>query len=130
VQSFTWTVRCVDLKLTWEREYSTNNYIKEATFNLNWKVSGGVDCVTHISIDDGAELDKNYFTVPLKGSQSEGSKTFNTLSYGAHKFTMWVTAQVGGETISTEKIEHMLTFIRGEETSPILTVPFFVEHAT
>lgn len=130
VQSFTWTVRCVDLKLTWEREYSTNNYIKEATFNLNWKVSGGVDCVTHISIDDGSELEKNYFTVALKGSQSEGSKTFNALSYGAHKFTMWVTAQVGGETISTDKVEHILTFIRGEETSPILTVPFFIEHAT
>jgi hypothetical protein len=42
---------------------------------------------------------------------------------------MWVTAQVGGENISTEKIEHMLTFIRGEETTPILTVPFFAENA-
>lgn len=125
VQSFTWTVKCVDLKLIWDREYSSNNYIKENTFNLSWKVNGGVECVTHISVDDGSELDKNYFTVPLMSSQSEGSKTFKSFPYGAHKFTMWVTAQVGGESISTEKVEHMLTFIGGEETGPILTVPFF-----
>ena len=125
IQSFTWTVRCIDLKLTWDREYSSNNYIKENTFNISWKVTGGVECVTHISIDDGTELDKNYFTVPLASSQSEASKTFNSFSYGAHKFTMWVTAQIGGETITTEKVEHMLTFIGGEDTGPILTVPYF-----
>jgi hypothetical protein len=42
---------------------------------------------------------------------------------------MWVTAFVGGINISTNKVEHMLTFIKGDETSPILTVPYFVEKA-
>ena len=128
-QSFTWTVRCVDLKLTWNWIYGSQYYIKENTFTLSWKVNGGVECVTHISIDDGSEPDKNYFTVNLTSSQFEGSKTLNALPYGAHKITMWVTAQVGGENISTEKIEHILTFIRGDEITPILTVPFFAETA-
>lgn len=129
IQSFTWTVKCIDLKLIWDREYNSNNYIQEDTFNISWKVTGGIECVTHISVDDGAELDKSYFTVPLVSSQSEASKTFNSFSYGAHKFTMWVTAQIGGEIISTEKVEHVLTFIGGENTRPILTVPYFTTTA-
>lgn len=129
VQSFTWTVKCVDLKLTWEWNYSSKNYIKEDTFVLSWKVSGGVSCVTHISVDDGSELDKNYFTVNLSGSQFEGSKSLKSFPYGAHKFTMWVTARVGEEDIGTDKVEHMLTFIGGEETGPILTVPYFTTNA-
>ena len=130
VQTFTWTVRCIDLKLIWDREYNSNNYIKEDTFNISWKVMGGVECVTHISVDDGSELDKNYFTVALASSQSEASKTFKSFSYGAHKFTMWATARVGEETITTEKVEHVLTFIGGEDTTPILTVPYFATKAS
>ena len=129
VQTFTWTVKCVDLRLIWDWNYNSNNYIKEDIFVLNWKVSGGVNCVTHISIDDGSQPDENYFTVNLSSTQFEGSKALQALSYGAHKFTMWVTAFVGGINISTNKVEHMLTFIKGDETSPILTVPYFVEKA-
>jgi hypothetical protein len=54
VQTFTWTVKCVDLRLIWDWNYNSNSYIKEDIFVLNWKVSGGVNCVTHISIDDGS----------------------------------------------------------------------------
>jgi hypothetical protein len=43
---------------------------------------------------------------------------------------MWLTAEVGTENIDTEPVSHMLTFIGGSETSPILTVPYFNGKAT
>lgn len=128
-QTYDWTVKCIDLKLDWDWIYGYKNYIKENTFTLSWTVSGGVNCQTHISIDDGAEPDKNYFVVNLLSSEFEGSKTLNSLPYGDHKITMWATTKIGEETISTDKIENVLTFVRGDETRPILTVPYFVETA-
>ena len=138
IQTYTWTVKCVDLQLIWDWNYSSENYIKEDFFTLSWKVKGGVNCRTHISVDDGDVLDKNYFIIDVMASQSEASKTFNrmdaklqdTFAYGAHKVTMWLTTQIGTEDIHTDPINQMLTFIGGNETGPILTVPYFIEKAT
>ena len=129
-QTYTWLVKCVDLKLSWDWVYNTNKYITEDKFTLNWEISGGVDCVTHISIDNGESLDVNYFTVSILASEKEGFKTLNSLPYGAHKVTMWATTVIGTEVISTSKINHILTFIRGENTHTILTVPYFSEYET
>lgn len=79
IQTYTWTVKCVDLQLIWDWNYSSENYIKEDLFTLSWKVKGGVNCKTHISIDDGDVLDKNYFIIDVMASQSEVSKTFNRM---------------------------------------------------
>lgn len=129
IQTYTWTVKCVDLQLIWDWNYSSDNYIKESTFTLNWKVKGGVECITHIMIDDKDD-DDHYFTVPISASQTEASKSLSALDYGAHKFTMWLTAKVGTEDIESDPVNNILTFIGGSETGPILTVPYFAEKAT
>lgn len=129
IQTYTWTVKCVDLQLVWDWNYSSDNYIKESTFTLNWKVKGGVECITHIMIDDKDD-DDHYFTVPISASQTEASKSLSALDYGAHKFTMWLTAKVGTEDIESDPVNNILTFIGGSETGPILTVPYFAEKAT
>jgi hypothetical protein len=64
----------VDLKVEWPWTYSSNKYITEDKFTLSWKITGGIECVTHISIDNGDELNKNYFTINLLSSQTEASK--------------------------------------------------------
>ena len=144
IQTYTWTVKCVELKIEWPWTYSSNNYITEDKFTLSWKVTGGIQCVTHISIDDGDELNKNYFTVDLLPSQSEASKQFDrsgsddfnmpklkeVLKHGSHKFTMWVTAKIGGTDIYSDKINNVLTFIYKGNTTPVLTVPYFAETVT
>ena len=129
IQTYTWTVKCVDLKLIWNWNYSSENYIKENNFSLSWQKNGGIDCVTHIMVDDKTDED-HYFKINLSAAQSEASKTFTSFSYGAHKFTMWLTAKVGSEDITSNSINHILTFINGEETGPILTVPYFEEKVT
>lgn len=129
IQTYTWTVKCVDLQLIWDWNYSSDNYIKESTFTLNWKVKGGIECITHIMIDDKDD-DDHYFTVPISASQTEASKSLSALDYGAHKFTMWLTAKVGTEDIESDPVNNILTFIGGSETGPILTVPYFAEKAT
>ena len=73
-QTYDWTVKCIDLKLDWDWIYGYKNYIKENTFTLSWTVSGGVNCQTHISIDDGAEPDKNYFVVNLHRCGDPGGR--------------------------------------------------------
>ena len=143
VQTYTWTVKCVDLKVEWPWVYSSNNYITEDKFTLSWKITGGIECVTHISIDDGDELNKNYFTVSLLSSQTEASKQFDrsgndpnmqklneVLRHGSHKFTMWVTAKIGNEDIRSNEVNNVLTFIDANNTTPILTVPYFTETVT
>ena len=144
VQTYTWTVKCVDLKVEWPWTYSSNNYITEDKFTLSWKITGGIECVTHISIDEGDELDKNYFTIELLPSQTEASKSFDrsgvessgmpklkeVLRHGSHKFTMWVTAKIGNEDIRSNEVNNVLTFIDADNTMPILTVPYFTETAT
>ena len=131
IQTYNWTVKCIDLKLIWEREETVSNYIKEDSFSLSWKVNSGVDCITHIMIDDGDKENETYFKVNVKANESEVSKTFdNTWKHGAHKFTMWLTAQVGNQLITSNKINHILTFIDEEDITPILTVPFFRTEAT
>ena len=143
VQTYTWTVKCIDLKVEWPWTYSSNNYITEDKFTLSWKVTGGIECVTHISIDDGDELNKNYFTINLLSSQSEASKQFDrsgndpnmsklneVLRHGSHKFTMWVTAKIGNEDIRSNEVNNVLTFIDADNTTPILTVPYFTETVT
>ena len=125
IATYTWLVKCINLKLTWDWTYSSNRYLSENEFSLNWTVSGGVANTTHISFDDGTTLNKDYFKIELASTDKEKSATFTSLPYGAHKVTMWATTTIGLETIPTDKISHVLTFIRGESTSPILTVPYF-----
>ena len=141
IQTYTWTVKCVDLKLVWDWHYSSDNYIKENSFTLNWKIKGGVECKTHIAVDydDNTSLqpDVNYFVVDITASQTEASKTFNrlddklknTFDYGAHKITMWLTAKVGTDDITSNEVHNILTFIGGSDTTPILTVPYFATSA-
>ena len=141
IQTYTWTVKCVDLQLVWDWDYSSDNYIKENSFTLNWKIKGGVECKTHIAIDydDNTSLqpDVNYFVIDISASQTEASKTFNrlddklknTFDYGAHKITMWLTAKVGTDDITSNEVNNVLTFIGGSDTTPILTVPYFATSA-
>ena len=43
---------------------------------------------------------------------------------------MWLTTKVGTIDISSNKVTNILTFIRGDSTAAILTVPYFEEKAT
>jgi hypothetical protein len=53
--------------LVWNWNYSSDNYIKENSFTLNWRVKGGVDCKTHIMVDDKDD-DAHYFVIDIAAS--------------------------------------------------------------
>ena len=129
VQTYTWTVKCIDLHLTWNWSYNSSNYISSDKFTLSWSVSGGVNCTTHISVDDGTEIGKDYFIVPMTSAERDGALELSAFDYGAHKFTMWVMTKIGEDDISSNVIEHIITFVGGDEIAPILTVPYFTTKA-
>ena len=127
----TWSIRAIDLSLEWNYIYGEQSLINSDTFALIWTPYGGIDCTTHIIFDNDPTPNVGYFTENIKASYtgSPWSKSFNSLSYGTHTVEMYLTAEIDGETYSTESIFHQLTFIK-DGTTPILTVPFYQEFAT
>jgi hypothetical protein len=53
-----------------------------------------------------------------------------SLSYGAHKCEMYLTAIVNGEEYRTPSVFHEITFINVTSNSSILTVPYYERVAT
>lgn len=124
--SKTWTITVVDLSLEWNYIYSEDNLHKDNTFTLEWTPYGGIDCITHIVVNNDWTPGVNYFTKEIKASQT-GKKNFMTLpsfDYGVHNVEMYLTAEIEGVEYRTESISNKLTFISGG-TSTLLTVPFY-----
>jgi hypothetical protein len=93
-------------------------------------IYGGEDCVAHVSIDDGEEINVDYFTRPVSSAEKEITITLSSLDYGAHKITVFLTKQLGDTLITSNIINNTLTFISGNQTEPILTVPFYEDIVT
>ena len=128
-QTYTWTVKSVNLYLTWE--WDQTNLISDSSFTLRWTPHGNVDCRTWISIDDGATLDVDLFYKDIKASAT-GNLTPLTLpaqSYGAHKITMWLSADINDTTETSVEVSNMVVFISGG-TEPILAVAYYDKIAT
>lgn len=123
-----WYIKAIDLRLEWKRDYSENNYISTDYFNLSFTPSGGIDCTAHIIFDDNYEPNVTYFECPILAKET--GKLFTTkepmksLSYGAHKCEIYLTATINGQLEKTVSTIHELTFIK-DGTSSILTVPYY-----
>lgn len=119
----TWNIKVINLSLEWPFTYSPTNYIENDVFTLYWTPRGNVDADTYVWFDDN-ELDMTI--IPVKTSQmgSERSRTFDSLSYGAHSVHMRLGTKIDNDYLYTDTITHELTFIKGG-TKPILTVPFY-----
>lgn len=124
-----WNIKAIDLRLEWNPVYGETAFISEDTFTLAWIPYGGIDCTTHIIIDN--DYQNGYFEkfIRSKDTGDTNRMTFNSLSYGSHQIEMYVSAKIGIDTYTTKSIVNELTFIKGGNT-PFLTVPFYQTTAT
>lgn len=127
--SKTWYIKAIELGLTWDWEYSYDNYIKTPTFRIQFAPSGRVACTAYFKFDDGTILNQS-----ISASEASGSKInsieMDSLDYGAHTLELWLEATVNGETFETDHIQNKITFIYGSNQGIILTVPYYVSSAT
>jgi hypothetical protein len=97
----TWYITAINLSLTWDREYSENNYISTDYFNFTWTPYGGVDCTTHIVFDDTYNENVTYFKHNIKAAETGSPFTSKvdmpSLPYGSHKCEMYLTAMINGK---------------------------------
>ena len=125
----TWNITAIDLDLQWDYNYSFNNYQKEDTFILTWYPKGNTASTTYIWFDNEDEGNALEIPISLAEMGKEISKSFPSLSYGAHTVHMKLGAYIKDDYFTTPTISHELTFIK-DGTSPILTVPFTQKTAT
>lgn len=132
IVSKTWYVKAVDLKLDWNWDYSSNNYINSDEFTFSFIPYGGVDCTAHVVFDEIYNPGETYFTTDIK-SYNTGREVYTSpmkaLKYGAHKCEMYLTTIVNDEEYRTPSIFNEITFIKGG-SSTILTVPYYKNTAT
>jgi hypothetical protein len=126
-----WSVKVIKLGLEWNWTYSDAAYINSDTFQLRWKPSGGVDCVTYITFYDsqGIKVKEYSQRVPAANTGKEIlSDSIESFPYGAYTATMYVETIVNNQPYRTPTISHELTFIK-DGVSDIITVPFYEKTA-
>lgn len=137
IVSKTWYVKAVNLVLDWPWTYSEQEYRSGDTFTLKFIPYGNIACQAHISFDGSYDTGYTYFIEDIPASKTGREYTTSPiavnpdkgLGYGVHSCEIWLTAEVNGETHSTEIIRHEITIIKGG-TSTILTVPYYGTSAT
>lgn len=124
-QSKRWDISTTQIELTWDYKETDINSTS-TNFQLFWTVSGyGIEKTTHIIIDD------NYYLPEITSkSTTEQDYTITDLAaynliHGAHKFEMYVTANVGGTEIRTPTITKNIIFQTLGNDTPIISCNFF-----
>ena len=137
IVSKTWYVKAINLVLNWPWTYSEQEYRSNDTFTLKFTPYGNIDCQAHISFNGSYEAGYTYFVEDIPASKTGREYTTSPiavnpdkgLGYGVHSCEIWLTAEVNGETHSTEIVRHEITIIK-DGTSTLLTVPYYGSTAT
>lgn len=113
----TWTIIATALRFSWEHEVN-NLYNSDGTFTLFWRVEGdGVEKVTHIIVD-GNEATETQVVTTVNSKNEEYS--MDGLPHGTHTIEMYMSAKVGNQELSTERISHQLMFVAAGNTMPVV----------
>lgn len=137
IVSKTWYVKAINLVLNWPWTYSEQEYRSNETFTLKFTPYGNIDCQAHISFNGSYETGYTYFIENIPASKTGREYTTSPitvnpdkgLGYGVHSCEIWLTAEVNGETHSTEIVRHEITIIKDGD-STLLTVPYYGSIAT
>lgn len=123
--SKTWDVYSTKIGLVWDYDYVNTINSTIQPFTLDWEISGGANIpkTTHIIIDEYHE-----FTDVTSGV-GRRSITINPLNYGlthgVHRIEMYVTAEVGIASLSTDKIIANAIFADPTNDSYIINCNYF-----
>lgn len=130
-----WFITQVNFKLDWNRTYSYENFINRSTsntFGIQFKPWGNVECEAHLIFDNDPSAE-NHLVKTITAEEASGMNfTWNNIpnrSYGAHTAELYLTAMINGNLERTDSVFHEITFY-GDDTAPILTVPFYQKTAT
>ena len=137
IVSKTWYVKAINLVLDWPWTYSEQEYRSGDTFTLKFTPYGNIACQAHISFDGSYDTGYTYFVEDIPANKTGREYTTSPitvnpdkgLGYGVHSCEIWLTADINGETHSTDVIRHEITITKGG-TSTILTVPYYGTSAT
>lgn len=122
--SKTWQITTTMLNLTWDYNEVTTHNISDP-FTLRWSVSGsGISKTTHIKIDDKYSIPVGPTTVNDQTYTIENPAEYN-LIHGAHKFELYASAVVDGDTIILDSIIKNIIFVEPSNATTIISCSFF-----
>ncbi len=116
VTTKTWSINAVNLYLTWDYDDTTLNTADTTT--IRWIPYGDVSKTTHFVID-GTERTDLQSTTTRSGVQQY--VTIDKLSHGSHKVEIYLTADVGITSITSESVVHDMMFVDAESDVPIIS---------
>lgn len=129
-QSKRWDISTTQIELTWDYDETEINSTS-TSFQLFWTVSGyGIEKTTHIIIDDNYYLPEITSTSTMEQNYIITDLAAYNLVHGAHKFEMYVTANVGGTEMRTPTITKNVIFQTLGNDTPIISCPFFASSVT
>ena len=117
-RTVTFTVTAVDLTLSSSFDTS-GTFAAGETVEFTYTPKGATEKTVHFSLD-GTELTTE--TVTTSGRQQ--SKTLPAMAHGAHSLLVWFTAEIGGETVSSNELYFEMAVVSESGTAPIITSTF------
>ena len=115
-QSKRWTVNKVRLNVTWN--YNDSTIQSGESVLLTYSVSTSILHQVHIVVDD-------IYTALPPQSSSTLTQSYNLsksygLTHGAHKVSMYVTADINGVEITSKTVNHTILYQEADNSSPII----------
>ena len=111
-----WTINVVNFYLDWNYNESTIN--EGDTLSLQWTPYGAdITKTTHIVVD-GIEIDTA--TTTQSGQSSTKTISVASLSHGAHRFELYMTATISGVNERSTSVFHDVIIAKAENNTPII----------
>ena len=113
-RTLTYTVTVVELTLA--SSFSTSGtFAAGQAVAYTYTPTGAVDKTVHFEVD-GEEVATTVVTV----SGRQQTQTIPAMAHGGHTLKVWFTAQVDGQTVSSNMLRHALVVVDPEATAPII----------
>lgn len=112
------TVRAVELSLT--SNFDTSGTFTAGTrFDYTYTPNGAVEKTVHFVVD-GTDIGTSVVTA----SGRQQTYTLPSMTHGAHSLLVYFTAEIDGETVTSNELYYELTVVSSQSTVPIITSAF------
>lgn len=116
VKTFTISVADLSVRSSFD---TSGTFAAGATVDYTYTPVGAVDKLMHFEVDGtvvGTE------TVTTSGRQQ--TRTLPAMTHGAHLLRVWFTAEINGETVTSNVLTHSLVVVNPSSNVPIISSPY------